>query len=94
MSTQIFVDLKELQIAEGKLSSLQKSIANRKLSINISQSKGSVAEELHNAATQLNEVGAALALLIGNTETAVKNARISFENADNELAKYFGITEE
>ncbi len=94
MSTQITVDLKELQLAESKLSTLQKSTANRKLTINISQSKGSVADELRNAATQLNEIGTQLALLICKTETAVKNARVSFENADSELAKYFGITED
>lgn len=94
MSTQITVDLKELKLAESRLSTLQKSASNRKLTINISQSKGAVADEIRNAATQLNGIGVQLALLINKTETAVKNARVSFENADSELAKYFGIAEE
>ena len=58
-----------------------------KSSINVNLIK---TEEIVNAAFQLNEIGTALATYTGQTEKVVQNARVSFDDADKESAKFFG----
>ena len=58
-----------------------------KSSINVNLVK---TEEIVNVAFQLNEIGTALATFIGQTEKVVQNARVSFDDADKESAKFFG----
>lgn len=89
MATQIKVDLSELETIQNKLLSLQQKIANRKVSVNFVNTKGSVADEINNAASKLNEIGITLTSLITKTGKVVKNAKVSFEAVDAELSRLF-----
>lgn len=93
-SVQIKVDTAELEKSERKLSTLSKSISNRRVKVQFTNAKGAVADNLTTVATQLNEIGAALASLIQKTETAITNTRVSFTNTDNALAQCWGSSEE
>lgn len=93
-SVQIKVDTAELEKSERKLSTLSKSIANRRVKVKFTNAKGAVADNLITAADQLNEIGVALTDLIQKTETAITNTRVSFTNADNVLAQWWGSSEE
>ena len=93
-SVQIKVDTSELEKSERKLSTLSKSIANRRVKVQFTNAKGAVADNLTSAASQLNEIGAALAGLIQKPETAITNTRVSFTNTDNALAQWWGSSEE
>lgn len=93
-SVQIKVDTAELEKSERKLSTLSKNIANRRVKVQFPNAKGTVVDNLIIAANQLNEIGAALASLIQKTEIAITNTRVSFTNTDNELAKWWGSSEE
>lgn len=93
-SVQIKVDTSELEKSERKLSTLSKSIANRRVKVQFTNAKGAVADNLTSAASQLNEIGAALAGLIQKNETAITNTRVSFTNTDNALAQWWGSSEE
>lgn len=88
-SVQIKIDTTELEISEKKLADLYKSIANRRVKILFVHTKGAVADELLEAAQQLNDIGAALTCLIKKTETAVMNTRISFTSTDNMISQWF-----
>ncbi len=90
MKTEIKVNLVKTDEIEKGLSALKKETANRKVNIDFVNTKGSLAEEIVNAALELNEIGTALATLIAQTEKVVQNAKISFQNADKESARYFG----
>lgn len=63
-SVQIKVDTAELEKSERKLSTLSKSISNRRVKVQFTSAKGAVEDNLTIAANQLNEIGAALANLI------------------------------
>lgn len=93
-SVQIKVDIAELEKSERKLSALSKSISHRHIKVQFANAKGAVADNLTTAATQLNEIGAALANLIQKTETAITNTRVSFTNTDNVIAQWWGSSEE
>lgn len=93
-SVQIKVDTAELEKSERKLSTLSKSISNRRVKVQFTNAKGAVADNLTTAANQLNEIGAALASLIQKTETAITNTRVSFTNTDNAFAQWWGSSEE
>ena len=90
MKSSINVNLVKTEEIEKQLSALQKKTANRKVKIDFVNTKGNLAEEMVNAAFQLNEIGTALATFIGQTEKVVQNARVSFDDADKESAKFFG----
>ncbi|WP_075718600.1 hypothetical protein [Roseburia sp. 499] len=89
MSTQVKVNLSELEKIEGKLLSLQKRMTNRKVSVNFVNTKGSVADEMVNAASKLNEIGTTLTTLITKTGKVVENAKVSFEAVDAEISRLF-----
>lgn len=93
-SVQIKVDTAELEKSERKLSTLSKSISNRRVKVQFTSAKGAVEDNLTIAANQLNEIGAALANLIQKTETAITNTRVSFTNTDNALAQWWSSSEE
>ena len=93
-SVQIKVDTAELEKSERKLSTLSKSISNRRVKVQFPSAKGAVEDNLTIAANQLNEIGAALANLIQKTETAITNTRVSFTNTDNALAQWWSSSEE
>lgn len=93
-SVQIKVDTAELEKSERKLSTLSKSISNRRVKVQFTSAKGAVEDNLTIAANQLNEIGAALANLIQKTETAITNTRVSFTNTDNDLAQWWSSSEE
>lgn len=90
MKSSINVNLVKTEEIEKQLSALQKKTANRKVKIDFVNTKGNLAEEMVNAAFQLNEIGTALATFIGQTEKVVQNARVSFDHADKESAKFLG----
>lgn len=90
MKSSINVNLIKTEEIEKQLSALQKKTANRKVKTDFVNTKGNLAEEIVNAAFQLNEIGTALATYIGQTEKVVQNARVSFDDADKESAKFFG----
>ena len=90
MKSSINVNLVKTEEIEKQLSALQKKTANRKVKTDFVNTKGNLAEEMVNAAFQLNEIGTALATYIGQTEKVVQNARVSFDDADKESAKFFG----
>lgn len=92
-SVQVKVNLEELEIGEKRLQKLSKSIANRRVNLQFTEEKGAVADNLLLAAKQLNEVGTTLADLIQKTEMAVTNTRVSFINADEMSAQWFGPSE-
>lgn len=89
MEAKINVNLVKTEEIEKGLLALQKKTANRKVNISFVNTKGNMAEEIVNAALELNEIGMALTTLIGQTEKVVQNAKVSFENADKESAKLF-----
>ncbi len=89
MEAKINVNLVKTEEIEKGLLALQKKTANRKVNISFVNTKGNLAEEIVNAALELNEIGMALTTLIGQTEKVVQNAKVSFENADKESAKLF-----
>ena len=90
MKSSINVNLVKTEEIEKQLSALQKKTANRKVKTDFVNTKGNLAEEIVNAAFQLNEIGTALATYIGQTEKVVQNARVSFDHADKESAKFLG----
>lgn len=90
MEAKINVNLVKTEEIEKGLLALQKKTANRKVNISFVNTKGNLAEEIVNAALELNEIGTALATQIGQTEKVVQNAKVSFNNADKESAKLFG----
>lgn len=90
MKSSINVNLIKTEEIEKQLSALQKKTANRKVKTDFVNTKGNLAEEIVNAAFQLNEIGTALATFIDHTEKVVQNARVSFDDADKESAKFFG----
>jgi hypothetical protein len=83
-----------MEKSERKLSTLSKSISNRRVKVQFTSAKGAVEDNLTIAANQLNEIGAALANLIQKTETAITNTRVSFTNTDNALAQWWSSSEE
>lgn len=89
MGTEIKVNLKEVEIIGQELSSLQNQVVNRKLNINLANTKGNIAEEVMSVATNLNEIRDAFTTLMAQTEKIVNSAKNSFENADEELAEFF-----
>ncbi len=93
-SVQIKVDIAELEKSERKLSTLSKSISNRRAKVQFTNAKGAVADNLITAANQLNGIGVALDILIKKTETAITNTRVSFTNTDNAIAQWWGSSEE
>ena len=90
MKSSINVNLVKTEEIEKQLSALQKKTANRKVKTDFVNTKGNLAEEIVNAAFQLNEIETALATFIDHTEKVVQNARVSFDDADKESAKFFG----
>lgn len=93
MSAKIEVDLAKLESQEQELKTLMTSLSNRKLAINISESRGDMAQEILNTAKFLEEVSALLITMVSNTHTAVQNARLSFQKADEVSANWFGTAE-
>lgn len=93
-SKEISVNLKELEKGEKQLGDLAASIANRKLNISLTTARGGVATELQTAARELQQLGSALQLLVSQTQKAVNCARVGFEEMDEQLAAWFGVTEE
>ncbi len=93
MGTEIKVNLKEVETIGQELSSLQNQVANRKVNVNLVNTKGNIAEEVKNAASRLNEIRDAFTTLMTKTEKIVTSAKNSFENADIELAELFEIGE-
>ena len=89
MEEQITVNLTEVEKIEKKLSALQRKTANRKVNVNFVNTKGDMADELVNAALELNEIGTTLTTLIAETKKVVQNAKNSFSNADRQSARLF-----
>ena len=83
----------KLAASEAKLTALSKKVKNRQVSISFSKARGDVPDALTDAAAQLNEIGEALALLISNTATAVKNTRVAFTEADETSARKYWLSE-
>lgn len=92
-TVQIKVDISELEKSERTLSALSKNISSRRVKVQFTNAKGSVADNLIATANQLNEIGAALSSLIQETETAVMNTRVAFTNTDASLAQWWGSSE-
>ena len=91
MATEIKVNKAELQACEKALSTLAAQVANRTLSMSITNSQGSLATELNVAIEQLTLIGNALNQLISRTENAVRNTWMRFEETDIAIASFFGI---
>ena len=91
---QIKVDTVELEKSEKELLTKLKKKINISAEVHFINAKGSVADNLITVATQLNEIGDALANLIHKTQTAITNTRVTFTNTDNMLAQWWGSSEE
>lgn len=89
MSEQIKVSFANLAAIEKKMGNLNKSLRNRKITINFANARGSVADSMIESAEQLNKIGNALYTLTSVTEHIIKNARMSFEEADAKVAEKF-----
>lgn len=86
---EIRIDTKVLEKKEKQLAELYKKIESRRLNVHFSQGKGNVVNELLEIASQLNEIGESLGVIIKKTETVVMKTRVSFIETDNLLAHLF-----
>lgn len=93
MATKIEVDLAKLESQEQELKALMTSLTNRKLNISISESRGDMAQEILNTAKFMEDISSLMLTLVSNTHAAVQNARISFQEADDISANWFGTAE-
>ena len=93
MGTEIKVDLEKVKEIEQELSSLQRQVEDRKVNVSFVNAKGSLAEEMINVASSLNEIKAVLTTIMEKTEKIVTGAKDSFENVDAELAELLGLGE-
>lgn len=94
IKTEISVNLKELESCEKQLGDLAASITNKKLNISLTTARGGTADQLQAAATELKQLAAALEKLVSQTRKAVNSTRVGFEAMDEQLAGWFGATEE
>ena len=93
-SKEIKVNVSELEESEEKLIRLLNNIENRRVKVNLINTKGNVADNLIAVAKQLNDIGCVLSDLVKRTEIVVKTARISFKHTDNCFAQLFNELKE
>ena len=91
---QISVNIKELEKCEKQLGDLAASLANKQLKISMFTAMGDTSDQLRESAAELRKLSDALQKLVTQTQKAVNSTRVGFEDMDEKLAAWFGITEE
>lgn len=89
MSTEIIINPEKLIDAENKLNKLQTTIGNKKASVSFTSSKGETVDNLIELAKRMEDAKNKIALLYGNTSSALAATRASFRETDNSIANYF-----
>lgn len=93
MAGQITVNLDALKAQEKDLDDLLNRLTSRQLNVNISVSKGAIADGPRQAAEYFKGVSLNLVDLVTKTRNGVRNIRISFSDADQSVADYFNSSE-
>lgn len=94
MAGQITVNLDALEGQEKELDNLLAQLNARKLNVDITVSKGAIAEVPRQTAQFLNEFSVELLDLVTRTRDIVRNIRLDFAEADQSVANYFGSSED
>lgn len=89
MQKEIKVSFTELILLEAKMSNLNKKIQNRKLNIQLVNSKGSMANAIMETANQLQKLKTTLCDLTADMRRLIKSTEISFKDKDISLSKKF-----
>lgn len=89
MQKEIKVSFIELILLEAKMSNLNKKIQNRKLNIQLVNSKGGMANAIMETANQLQKLNTTLCDLTADMRRLIKSTEISFKDKDISLSKKF-----
>ena len=88
-TTEIQVSLPDLKTASIKLQKLAGDISANKLTFSFGKSKGATVEQMNSIIQKYNELGAALAAMVTETQKSVDATRESFKQADDNLASHW-----
>lgn len=77
-------------LIEEQMKSLREKLNNRKLNLNISNSKGVGTEELKEIEKTINEIRYALRDLVNSTYKMVVKTRNEFQKTDKKASEYWG----
>lgn len=93
-STQITINVQELEKSEKELEVLLKSIENRRVNVSLVNAKGKTADQVRKTEKQLNQIAISMQSLIEKTKNAVANSRVMFSDMDeNKLVQLWGVME-
>ena len=81
---ELKVRFDEIEKNEKELEVLLKKIENKRLNIVFSNTKGAVADEVIEAANQLNQIADAMQTLIEKTKRSITNSRVMFEEEEKQ----------